>query len=114
MREDQISTREEILQSLDDGTCQVLVAVPAGEDKIAKQQEISDRLASQRHDHVVGLISNGWHQSVGLGDILDHVKSRLRHQKQDDRFDDIVQAHKNTFKWALSRYCSKSEWAEPL
>jgi hypothetical protein len=101
MREDQISTREETLQSLDDGTRQVLVEVLAGKNKIAKQQEISDRLASQRHDHVVGLISNGWHQSVGPGDILDHIKSRLRHQRQDDRFDDIVQAHKNTFKWAL-------------
>jgi hypothetical protein len=101
MREDQISTREEILQSLDNGTRQVLVAVLAGKDKNAKQQEISDRLASQRHDHVVGLISNGWHQSVDPGDILDDIKSSLRHQRQDDRFDDIVQAHKNTFEWAL-------------
>jgi hypothetical protein len=100
MREDQISIRDDILQSLDDVTRQVLVAVLMGKDEIAKQQELSVKLAAQR-DEVVELISNKWVGFTEPQDVLNRIQSQLRHQRQDDRFDDIVPAHENTFRWAL-------------
>jgi hypothetical protein len=101
MREDQISMRDEILQSLDEVTRQVLVAILIGKDEIAKQQEMSFRLASRRHDQLVKLISNNWNWSIGPEDVLSRIQSQLRHQWQNNRFDDIAQAHKNTFRWAI-------------
>jgi hypothetical protein len=101
MKEDQAAIRDEVLQSLDDVTRQVVVSVLAGKDEIVRQQEISDRLAAQRHDQVVNLLSNNWSSSVDTADILGRIMAQLRHSAQDDRYDDIIQAHNDTFQWAL-------------
>jgi hypothetical protein len=101
MKEDQAALRDEVLQSLDDVTRQVVISVLAGKDEIVRQQEISDRLAAQRHDQVVNLLSNNWTKSVDTADVLARIMAQLRHSAQDDRYDDIVEAHNDTFQWAL-------------
>jgi hypothetical protein len=101
MKEDQAALRDEVLQSLDDVTRQVVISVLAGKDEIFRRQEISDRLAAQRHDQVVNLLSNNWTKSVDTADVLARIMAQLRHSAQDDRYDDIVEAHNDTFQWAL-------------
>jgi hypothetical protein len=97
----QVSMKEDILQSVDDATRQVLITVLQGRDEIVMQQQTSNMLALKRHDQIVNIISNTYDTNVRPSDVLDRIKAQLHYQRQDDRFEDIVEAHEETFRWAL-------------
>jgi hypothetical protein len=52
----QISTREDVLESVDDATRQVLLRIQQGGDEILIQQQESERLVLKRHERLVGII----------------------------------------------------------
>jgi hypothetical protein len=106
MQVDLGSIRDEILQSLDDITQQVLVAVLAGKDEIVEQLALSNRLASQRHDQLFKSISESPNTPFREKDIIERIKGELYYERQNDRSDDIVEAHEETFRWALENTVS--------
>jgi hypothetical protein len=100
----QVRSREDILRSLDDlddVSRQVLVAVLQSKDEIVRQQQASEALAMKRHEQLVNTVSNYRSLPISQDDVLDEIKARLHDQIQDDRFEDIAEAHQSTFQWIL-------------
>jgi hypothetical protein len=48
--------REDVLESVDDATRQVLLRIQQGGDEILIQQQESERLVLKRHERLVGII----------------------------------------------------------
>jgi hypothetical protein len=97
----QVSMKEDILNSVDEVTRQIIVVILQGRDELVRHQQTLDALASKRHDQIVNLASSKWDTNMRPEDILSRIKAQLRFQRQDDRFDDIVEAHQTTLQWAL-------------
>ncbi|KAH7385205.1 hypothetical protein DE146DRAFT_792111 [Phaeosphaeria sp. MPI-PUGE-AT-0046c] len=103
IREDQVRTKDEILHSLDEVTRNILLASLRDRHEVIKRQQASEALASARHNQMVDLITKRWDlsESSELKDVIVQIKAQLRYRRQNDRFDDIIEAHQNTFQWVL-------------
>jgi len=102
----QVTMSDDIRQSLcslDDASRKVLVAVLQSKEDIIRQQQASEALASKRHDQVIHSVTGNGTIPSSEEDVLSGIMALLFNKRQDDRFDDIVEAHQTTFRWALQR-----------
>ena len=104
-----ISIKEDHLRGLDATSQEVLrsimqknheIAVQTAQ--IAKQQQIDGVLASRRHQEMLDTITQRQTPVTRIEDITEHVKDQLFFHRQDDRFDDIDEAHRTSFHWTLA------------
>ena len=105
-----ISIKEDNLRGLDATSQEVLRAIVQKNNEIAvqtvyiaKQQQVDGALASQRHQEVLDTITQRRIPVTRIEDITEHVKDQLFFHRQDDRFDDIDEAHQTSFHWTLAQ-----------
>lgn len=70
-------------------------------EDIMRQQAADNSLASTRHNEVLRAIANQKSEKYSVQDVTRKITDSLHFARKDDRYDDIVAAHKETFKWAL-------------
>ncbi|PSN68727.1 hypothetical protein BS50DRAFT_520818 [Corynespora cassiicola Philippines] len=115
-----VSIREEGLQKLDytsrnivESVCksnsELTSALASQSAAIAMQQKASNAMASERHDQIVKMMRN--HGTITNSvNVLERIKAGLCFERQDDRFEDISEAHSKTFEWALQEDRSQQSW----
>jgi hypothetical protein len=101
MKTDQIEMEANILRSLDDVSRHVLTAVLETKNDLVRRQKVSEYLAAKRHDEMIDLVANTRETEFRPLEFVTRLQGLLQHEKQNDRFDDIVAAHQTTFRWAL-------------
>ena len=90
---------ESILKSNDD----VVDAINERAEELGRNQKASEVAASQRHDEILGAISKYPNREVAPEKILEVLMAKLRFRQLDVRHDDIAEAHRTTFEWALGQ-----------
>jgi hypothetical protein len=108
----QVTMQEDVLLhfgELDDMSRQVLTNVLRSNDEIklelAKQQQASEASAQMYYEQLMKAIGSlqGHETQVSRSDaVLKKIKGQLYFQTQDDRHDDIAEAHQSTFRWVLN------------
>jgi hypothetical protein len=109
MKTDQAEMKVNMLQSLDEVSRQVLTAVLQTKSDIVQQQQANDHLAAKRHEEVIDRLENTQNAEFSELDFVNRLEGLLQHEKQNDRFDDIVAAHERTFQWALQEHDSTTQ-----
>ncbi|KAF2029097.1 hypothetical protein EK21DRAFT_113317 [Setomelanomma holmii] len=83
-----------------------------GKEDVIKQQQISDSLASKRHNELVNIVKSSGARNATVSDMLKDIKAHLHFRQLDDRYNDIFQAHAGTFQWAFQEDdTSTSDWS---
>lgn len=72
------------------------------------------RLAEGRHEEVLVAIGSQNLQASDGDTVLQKLQSKLHSHRQDDRFEDIAQAHQKTFTWALKETTSAQSGTDLL
>jgi hypothetical protein len=98
------ATSQEILRSIIQKNHEIAVQTA----QIAKQQQIDESVASRRHQEVLDSITQQRITVTQVEDITKHVQDRLFFHRQDDRFDDITEAHRTSFQWTLTKPGAKT------
>lgn len=107
-----VCMKEENIQALDDATRKVIESVLNSKADLAaslevhtnellRQQKISEASASKRHEQLLDMVSGMRIADISPQDVLREIRAKLNYEKKDDRFDDIAEAHRNTFDWIL-------------
>jgi DNA replication protein DnaC len=109
VKADQVEMEVKILQSLDEASRHVLTAVLQTKKDVVRQQQASDHLAAKRHDEMIAMMGYNPGADFTSSDVANKIEELLQHEKQNDRFDDIVTAHQATFRWALQEQNSTTE-----
>ncbi|KAF2873771.1 hypothetical protein BDV95DRAFT_353084 [Massariosphaeria phaeospora] len=94
---------QEIVKTILDNRDNLAVVVSAQTEHLAKQHEISEASAIARHKEVIENFSKFSGSSRDTRekpeDTLRAIKAGLYYSRLTDRFDDVVQAHRETFEW---------------
>jgi adenylate kinase family enzyme len=121
VKEDQIQclikdeeNRKILASVLQDGK-DMAANMTAQTDEILRHQQAGSQLALKHHHEVLNAISQQPHNTTGSqDDTAQTVKDMLYFHRKDDRFDDISEAHKRTFNWALDDQASSGKWPSLL
>lgn len=109
-----VSIKEDNIHGLDEASRKVL------EDIVNSNKTLKADIHTQAHDILAhqkaeGTLATGRHQEVldaifsqnvkapSVDTILQTIQSKLYSHRQDDRFEDIAQAHQKTFTWAFEK-----------
>ncbi|KAH6878729.1 hypothetical protein BKA58DRAFT_452914 [Alternaria rosae] len=114
-----VSIRDDQLQGLDETSRTAMLSIVESNkqlgttitsqtDKIIQQQEIDSSLASTRHNEVLHAITKQRLEKYSIKDVSRAITNKLYFARKDDRYDDIVAAHKDTFDWALKSRANDS------
>jgi hypothetical protein len=105
IREDQIQgldeTSRKVIQSVLESNKELLTTINSQTENIIKRQDAESSLASMRHNEVLHAITNRKTEKYTIEDVTHTITNKLYFARKDDRYDDIVAAHKDTFNWAL-------------
>lgn len=85
IRDDQIIMQSTILQSLDGVSRITIEVVLQGTGSLIKHQEASNALASARHTEILDIVQYRRDRPIPPNYVLDRIKARLYHHRQDDR-----------------------------
>lgn len=107
-----VSIRDDQLQGLDETSRTAMLSIlesnkqlgttiTSQTEKIIQRQEIDSSLASTRHNEVLHAITKQRLEKYSIKGVSRAITNKLYFARKDDRYDDIVAAHKDTFKWAL-------------
>ncbi|KAI4921490.1 hypothetical protein J4E85_008835 [Alternaria conjuncta] len=121
-----VSIRDDQLQGLDqtsrtamlsivESNKQLGTTITSQTEKIIQRQEVDRSLASTRHKEVLHTIAKQRLKKYSIKDVPRAITNKLYFARKDDRYDDIVTAHQDTFNWALesresSSWPSLAEW----
>jgi hypothetical protein len=109
-----VSIKEDNIHGLDEASRKVLedivninktlkADIQTQAHDILTLQKAEGTLATDRHQEVLDAIFSKNFKAPSVDTILQTLQSRLYSHRQDDRFEDIAQAHQNTFTWALEK-----------
>jgi hypothetical protein len=105
IREDQLQGLDDMsrkaMQSIVESNKQLATAMTSQTEKIIQRQDVDSSLASTRHNEVLHAITKRSSEKYSIEDVPGAVMDKLYFARKDDRYDDIVTAHQNTFNWAL-------------
>jgi hypothetical protein len=109
-----VSIKEDSMHGLDEPSCEVLRTIVDSNQRltvdirtqahvILAEQKAEGVLAVDRHQEVLNAIFSQNLEAPSVDTITQTIKSRLYSHRQDDRFEDIPEAHQKTFTWALEK-----------
>lgn len=91
-----------VLEDIVDSNRTLTADIHTHAHKIFTKQNFEGDLATNRHQEVLDAISAQNFKAPGVDTILPTLLSKLFSHRQEDRFEDIPQAHQETFTWALA------------
>ncbi|KAG9199650.1 hypothetical protein G6514_008311 [Epicoccum nigrum] len=120
-----VSTKEENIRGLDEASRNVLKDIVNSNEvlkadihtqaqNILTEQRAEGALAADRHQEVLDTILSLNLAALSVDTILQRLQSKLYSHRQDDRFEDIAQAHQKTFTWALEKKSSAQSGGDLL
>jgi hypothetical protein len=109
-----VSMKEDNIHGLDEASCKVLkdivdsnrilkADIRTQTHNILTEQKVEGARAAGRHQEVLDAILTQHLKAPSVDTILQTLQSRLYSHRQDDRFEDIAQAHQKTFTWAFEK-----------
>lgn len=107
-----VSIKEDHMHGLDEASRKVLVDIidvnkslitniRMQAHQIHSQQKIESGLAAARHQELLDAISSQNVTAPDVDTIVSKLLSKLYFHRQDDRFEDIAEAHQKTFTWVF-------------
>jgi hypothetical protein len=94
-------TDREAIQSIVASNKQLFTTINSQTEKIMERQDADSSLASTRHNEVLHAITKQKIRKYSVKDVARTISESLNFTRKDDRYDDIVAAHNETFNWAL-------------
>ena len=109
-----VSIKEDNIHGLDEASRKVLeeiinsnrtlkADIRTQTHNILTEQKVEGARAADRHKEVLDAIFTQNLKAPSVDTILQTLHSKLYYHRQDDRFEDIAQAHQQTFTWALEK-----------
>jgi hypothetical protein len=104
IRDDQLQgldeTSRKAVQSVVESNKQLFTTITSQTDNIMKRQDAASSLASMHHDQLLHTVTNQKFEMYSIQDVTRKITDSLYFTRKDDRYDDIVAAHQDTFNWA--------------
>jgi hypothetical protein len=109
-----VSIKEDNIHGLDEASRKVLndivdsnrilkADIRTQTHNILTEQKVEGARAADRHQEVLDAILTQNLKAPSVDTVLQTLQSRLYSHRQDDRFEDIAQAHQKTFTWAFEK-----------